>query len=243
MTRWLRRFSVPQQWAHWIYALFFGVLAATGIVIAFSVAGFVVGEAGAMTRLFHRAAAVGLILMVVYYAVFGYKSAGRDMRLIVSWSKNDLKWLWRAATRFYWTGRRGDLPEEGRYNAGQKLNYLGQLVGFGVLTVTGLIMWLGVGGSSAGWFKASVILHDLATVLVVGLFAVHFYLTTMHPLTKESITGMITGKVTEEYAREHHPAWLREVEAGEAEEDDIEGSGYQNGRRDALITGLRRRSS
>src|SRR5665811_1579266 len=102
-----------------------------------------------------------------------------------------------------------------------RLNYLAQLVGFAVLAVTGIVMWLGAGSGSADWFKVSVILHDLATVLVVGLFAVHFYLTTMHPLTKESITGMITGKVTEEYAREHHPAWLREVEAGEAEEDDI----------------------
>ncbi len=216
MTRWIRRFSVPQQWAHWLYALFFSVLAVTGVVIAFSVPGFAVGEAGAATRVLHRFAAIGLIVSAVYYAVFGHKSAGRDMRFIFTWSRDDLKWLWSAATRFYWIGERGDLPEEGRYNAGQKLNYLAQLVGFAVLAVTGIVMWLGAGSGSADWFKVSVILHDLATFLVIGLFAVHFYLTTMHPLTKEAITGMVTGYVTEEYAREHHPAWLREVEADEA---------------------------
>ena len=215
-TRWIRRFSTVQQWSHWIYALFFILLMITGAFLFVPQFGaFAIGAAGLASRLLHRIGAVGLIAAVLVYLIFGFRDLSADMRDLLSPSGEDFKWLAGAVTRYYWGGEKGDIPDEGRYNAGQKLNYRVQVVGFLVLLVSGLIMWLGVGRVSPALFRISLILHDIAAVAVVLLFSLHLYLTTLHPMTKESITAMVTGKVTEDYAEIHHPKWHREVTVSE----------------------------
>lgn len=212
-TRWIRRFSTVQQWWHWIFALSFILATITGAFLFVPQFGaFAVGAAGEATRLLHRVGSAGLVLAVLVYLIFGARDLAADMRAVFGGDRGErTKWLSGAFTRYYWGGEKGDMPDEGRYNAGQTLNYGVQVVGFIVLLVTGLIMWFGVGAVSPGLFQASVILHDIAAIVVVGFFLLHLYLTTLHPMTKESITGMVTGRVTEEYARTHHPRWYEEV--------------------------------
>ena len=214
-TRWIRRFSTVQQWVHWIYAFSFLLLAITGSFLFVPLfRAFATGIAGEASRFLHRVGAVGAIVAVLMYLIFGYRDLVADLREILPWTREDFKWLVGAATRYYWGGEKGDLPNEGRYNAGQKLNYRIQIVGFFVLLVTGLIMWFGAGRVSPGIFQASIILHDIASVFVIGFFLLHLYLTTLHPMTKESITAMITGKVTEEYVKSHHPKWYQQQVTG-----------------------------
>lgn len=213
-TKWIRRFSTVQQWGHWIFALSFILAAITGIFLYMPQFGaFAVGEAGEASRFLHRLGAAGMLLAVLIYLIFGFQDFVADVREVFTGAtpRERIKWLSGAFTRYYWSGERGDLPEEGRYNPGQMLQYGAQLVGFIVLLITGLVMWFGLGRVSPGVFQFSVILHDIAAIVVIGFFLLHLYLTTLHPMTKESITAMVTGMVTEEYAREHHPKWYREV--------------------------------
>ncbi|HBY96043.1 MAG TPA: formate dehydrogenase subunit gamma [Chloroflexi bacterium] len=213
--RWIRRFTPLQQAGHWIFALAFILTMITGAFLYVpAFAAYAIGLAGEASRFLHRLGAAGLFFAVLLYALFGLPLLIRDMREVFSFNAGDRKWLATAPWRYYWTGDRTGLPEEGRYNPGQKLTYRIQVVGFVVLAVTGLIMWLGVGLVPAGLLQASLILHDIAFLVVTGFFFVHLYLSTLHPLTKPSITAMVTGEVTEEYAREHHPRWYREVTEG-----------------------------
>ncbi len=215
--RWIRRFTPLQQAVHWIYALSFLLALGTGAILyvpAFSA--YAVGEAGIATRFLHRLGAGGMILAALLYLLFGFRDLARDLGEILSWSREDRIWLGRAFLRYYWTGDRTGLPEEGRYNAGQKLAYLIQALGFLILAVTGLALWFGAGALSPGLLRLSLLLHDGAAV-VTALFAVlHIYLTTLHPMTKPSITAMITGTVPEGYVQAHHPRWHREVAEGGA---------------------------
>ncbi len=208
----IRRFSSLQQGTHALFGLSFILLMTTGaFLFAPQLQAFTIGAAGLASRFLHRVGAVGLIVAVLVYLIFGYRDFMADLRSIFSWSADDFKWLAGAVTRYYWGGEKGDMPDEGRYNPGQKLYSVIQVFGFVVTLASGLLMWFGAGRISPGLFQASVIVHDIAAVIAVLFFVGHLYMTTLHPMTKESITAMVTGDVSEEYARVHHPKWYREV--------------------------------
>lgn len=211
-TRWVRRFSTVQQWTHALFGMAFMLLIATGaFLFAPQLQAFSVGAAGELSRLLHRVGAVGLIVAALAYLIFDFRNWVADARTLLAWSGEDFQWLAGAATRYYWGGEKGDIPDEDRYNPGQKLYAAIQAIGFGVTLVTGLVMWLGAGAMSPGVFQASVIIHDIAAIIAVLFFIAHLYMTTAHPMTKESIIAMVTGEVTEDYARAHHPRWYEEA--------------------------------
>lgn len=213
----IQRFTGLQISVHWIFALFFMLALLTGAFLylprAFDgrFAAYAIGAAGEASRLLHRLGATGMVLAALLYLVAGFGELARDMRETFSWKGDDTKWLAGAFTRFYWTGDRRGLPAEGRYNAGQKLAYAVQVVGFIVLGATGALMWFGVGATSPVVLQWSNLLHNVAAIFVVGFFLLHFYMTAMHPLTKESITAIFLGTVSEEYARTHYPRWYEEL--------------------------------
>lgn len=212
----LRRFTSLQITVHWIFALSFLLALLTGIfqylphAFGGQFSAYAIGAAGETSRLLHRLSAGGFALAVLLYLIGGFRELGRDMRLIFSWSGDDTKWLIKAPWKFYWNGNREGLPEEGFYNAGQKQAYQVQLIGFIVLAVTGAIMWLGGDYFSATVFQWCVLLHNIATLFTVAFFMLHLYLTTLHPFTKEAISAMFIGTVSEEYAKVHHPKWYKE---------------------------------
>lgn len=211
-TRWIRRFSTVQQWTHALFGLAFMLLMTTGaFLFAPQLQAFTVGAAGLASRLLHRVGAVGLIVAALAYLIFGFRDFSADLRAILSWSGDDFQWFIGAFTRYYWGGEKGDIPDEDRYNPGQKLYSAIQAVGFGVTLVSGLVMWFGAARLSPGFFQASVIVHDIAAIVAVLFFVAHLYMTTVHPMTKESITAMITGEVSEDYAKVHHPKWYEEA--------------------------------
>jgi len=211
-TRLVRRFSSVQQGTHALFALSFMLLMITGsFLFVPQFQAFAVGAAGEAARFLHRVGAIGLIVALLAYLVLAPRDFMADLRTILSWSRADFKWLIGAATRYYWGGEKGDLPDEDRYNPGQKMYALVQVVSIALMLVTGLLMWFGAASISAGLFRASVIVHDISAIVAVLVFVAHLYMTTLHPMTKECISAMVTGEVTEQYAREHHPKWYADV--------------------------------
>jgi formate dehydrogenase subunit gamma len=214
-VRWIQRFTTVQQWTHALFGLSFMLLMTTGaFLFAPQLQAFTIGAAGLASRFLHRVGAVGLVAAALAYLIFDFRNFREDLRTLFSWSREDLQWLTGAVTRYYWGGEKGDMPEEGRYNPGQKLYSAVQAIGFAVTLTTGLILWFGSGVLPPGLFQISVIVHSIAAVIATLFFIGHLYMTTAHPMTKESITAMVTGKVTEDYARVHHPKWYEEVAGG-----------------------------
>jgi len=211
-SRYVVRFSASERLAHWIQFVAFSVLLVTGLFIyAPALQAFTVGRSGEASRVLHRIFAVVFMIAPLIY-LFGNPSAFfSNLREVFSWNADDRTWLTKAWA-YYTYGEASDLPAQGKFNAGQKLNVVVQIVAFVVFVVTGLIMWFGKGAVAPGIFAFAVILHDLAVIAAVCLVILHVYLATIHPLTRESITGMFEGIVTRDYAQEHHAKWLAEVE-------------------------------
>ena len=106
--------------------------------------------------------------------------------------------------------REKDLPEIGKYNAGQKYMFWLMVVCMWVLILTGIVMWRPY---FAAWFpidinRIAVVLHALsAVVLVIGII-VHVYAAIW---VKGTMRAMIRGNVSAAWAKHHHPGWHREV--------------------------------
>jgi formate dehydrogenase subunit gamma len=208
----LVRFSAVERAVHLSYLVAFLTLAASGITLYLpQLAGYTVAEAGQLSRLVHRAAAVLLVASAALYPLLAPRQFRDSVRrTVLTWSRADLRWL-RAAPRYYWTGDPRRLPPQGKFNTGQKLNAVCQGASFVVFVVTGALLWFWGTAVTPAVFRASVILHDLAFVVSFGGFMVHLYLVALHPATRGQIVHMVDGTVSEPFVRHQYPLWHDEI--------------------------------
>ena len=133
----------------------------------------------------------------------------------MAWTKADGRFLRRL--RAYATNREKLEPEEtGFFNGGQKLYFWAIVASAVLFAVTGAVLWFDdVVGRGA--VAVSYVLHDVASVVMLGGFVLHVYEgTAAAPGTLEAMTR---GTVTEAWAWTHHPAWYRAVTGRDPRED------------------------
>jgi predicted RNA-binding Zn-ribbon protein involved in translation (DUF1610 family) len=118
------------------------------------------------------------------------------------WSFNDLKWLilmGLAAVR-----KTIVLPDQDKFNAAEKVNFISVMLACPLFIVTGLMIWL----QSWGW--AAWLIHASLAVLVSPTMLGHIYMATINRETRVGIKGMITGYVDRHWAKHHYALWYRE---------------------------------
>ena len=54
--------------------------------------------------------------------------------------------------------------------------------------------------------------HATLALLTIPPILGHLYLALLHPSTRGALRGVVLGVVRREWAREHHPAWVEQVE-------------------------------
>jgi formate dehydrogenase subunit gamma len=203
----VRRFTGAQRLLHLVLAVtFFGMLW-TGLCLWSPALAEVMNRPLAKQWHFYFAIALGVAFVLILIL------RPRDIRAIArevdSLDRDDRTWL-RGGPRRLFNHR--DAPQQGWLNAGQKLNTavtIGLLI---VLTLTGLLLWLGERNNSFR-FSGTVDVHDIATILIVLLTCGHLYLALVNRTTRASLSGMVDGTVDREWARAHHGRWVAEIEA------------------------------
>ena len=195
MTRYLRRFSRTERTLHWVNALGFFMLLATGLILYLPSLSMAVGRRPLIKDL-HAWSGVGWIAALALVALLGdRRGLLRTARDLDAFDADDVRWL-----------RRRPAPQ-GRFNAGQKVNASLNAAFTVLFLVSGLLLWLGERDTRFR-FASTVILHDglmyVALVLLVG----HLYLALVHPATRHALRGMTLGTVDADWARAHHPKWV-----------------------------------
>ncbi len=202
--RMIVRFSRYQRALHWFVASTFILLAVSGLILLFgrpvliplmgkSAFSALASAAKQGHNLFGPVFIAGLLLLLPAFV--------RDNRPY--WQ--DIVWLLRGG----FLSRR-EIPA-GKFNGGEKL-------WFWLLTVFGLIL------SGSGIFldfpflatdlvqlQFSHVLHAVAAVVIIAFAVGHAYLGSAG--VEGVLEGMTTGCVDENWARQHHPLWLEELEA------------------------------
>ena len=96
-------------------------------------------------------------------------------------------------------------------NTGQKVWQLTVLSTSAVFIVTGAIMWFLRQNLQPQAYQWILSIHGIAFVIVTIMFLVHVYMGVLHPRMKGSLRSMLDGKVTPDYAMNHHRKWYDEI--------------------------------
>lgn len=194
------RFTRTERALHWVHAVSFFAMLATGIVMFFSTLAEAIGRRP-LVKDVHLLTAVVWVVALAGVIGFGNRAAlRRTWAEVESIDADDRAWL---------AFRRP--VAQGRFNAGQKINTI-VTVAFALLfALSGLFLWLGE-RNHAFRFDGTGALHDLLTFASVVLVVGHLYLALIHPSTRHAMRGMTGGQVDLEWAQRHHPKWVAQVE-------------------------------
>ena len=190
----VRRFTITERAAHWLTAIAFFSMLASGLLIGRS------GGFHDVMYAWHLASAGVLIAGLGLLALGGNRRAlartTRDLRRL---DGSDRRWL--AAFPSVMLANAPE-PPAGRFNAGQKLNFL--LISLLLLVLLGTgIQTIVVGPHHNLIFGG----HKLATIAACVLVGGHLYMALLNPPTRPALRGMLTGSVDADWAARHHPLW------------------------------------
>jgi formate dehydrogenase subunit gamma len=192
--RYIRRFTRTERALHWTHALAFFVLLASGLALYLPQLVALVGRRPLVKEIHVYTAIAWLAALSAILVVGDRRHLGATLRELDLFDRDDRRWL---------LGKR---VLQGKFNAGQKLNFW-LTCAFAVLfAVSGFLLWYGERDTRFR-FASTLLLHDglmyVSLVLLVG----HLYLAVIHPATRHALHGITVGSVSEEWARAHHPKW------------------------------------
>lgn len=196
--RLLVRFDSVERAAHWLNALLFLILMATALPLYFGpIAGIAVRRA--LVAEIHTWAGVALpVPLAVCLAGPWGSRLRRDVRRMSRWSADEARWLRSLGSRV--------VHSADKFNPGQKLN--GAFTGGAILVmlVTGVVLkWFQPFPLS--WRTGATFVHDVLAALIFAVVTGHILFALTHP---EAMRSMITGRVSERWARRHAAGWLAE---------------------------------
>ena len=197
------RYSANERTNHWLIAISFILLALSGLALFHPAMYWLTAlfGGGQWTRILHPF--VGLFMFIAFFLLAGRMWG--DNRI----QAHDRQWLRQLGDVV--NNREENLPEVGKYNAGQKVLFFALVVSMIGLLLTGLVMWR---PWLAAMFpinavRAASLLHAVFALVIICLIIVHIYSAIW---VKGSMQAMLRGWVTRGWAWKHHRAWLRDVD-------------------------------
>jgi formate dehydrogenase subunit gamma len=204
-TREIVRYTAGTRINHWIVAISFVLLALSGLAL-FHPALFWLTNlfgGGPWTRILHPF--IGCVMAATFYLL-----------CVKFWRDNYMQqhdWVWLRKIKDVVGNREENLPEVGRYNAGQKLLFFTLVACLIGLLLSGIVIWRVYFSEffSISVIRAAALLHAFFGFVLITAILIHIYAGIW---VKGSIRAMTRGVVTPGWAWKHHRAWFREVGKG-----------------------------
>ena len=196
----LQRYSAGERANHWVVGICFILLALSGLAF-FHPAFFPLTQlfgGGPWTRILHPY--IGVVMMLFFIMMFL-----RFWRLNVM-EQRDVEWLKNVNKMI--DGNDHDMPEQGKYNGGQKVLFWGLVVGMLALTASGVAMWRAWLHLPVDMVRVASVVHAAAAVWMIGLIIMHVYAAIW---TRGTLRAMLYGTVTRAWAKQHHRGWYRKM--------------------------------
>jgi formate dehydrogenase subunit gamma len=208
------RYTGPARVNHWITATSLVLLALSGLALFHPSLFFLTNlfGGGQATRAIHPW--LGVLLFFSFSGLFL-----RFWRANL-WEHTDNVWLMRL--RDVLAGHEENLPEVGKYNAGQKIVFWSMSILIIALITSGLAMWDEYFGAylSIDQKRLAALAHSAVAVVIICVWIVHVYAAIW---VRGTISAMTRGQVTGGWAWRHHRKWLRELVSGRPKDQDKAG--------------------
>ncbi|OYV39448.1 MAG: formate dehydrogenase subunit gamma [Rhodospirillales bacterium 20-64-7] len=199
------RYTTAQRINHWITALCLILLALSGMSLFHPGLFFLTAlfGGGPATRAIHPW--FGTVLLLSFGILF-VRFFHHNL-----WRREDTAWVGRIGDVI--SNHEENLPEIGRYNAGQKLVFWLMSLLILVLFVSGVVIWdqYFFNLTTIPAKRVAVLAHSLAAVAIIGVWIIHVYAAIW---VRGTMHGMMRGSVTPGWTFRHHRKWLRELARG-----------------------------
>lgn len=201
----VERYTAPARANHWVTAICLVLLALSGLSLFHPSLFFLTGlfGGGQLTRTIHPW--MGVVLFFSFSGLF--------LRFWKAnlWRSVDSVWLSRV--REVLLGHEENLPDVGKYNAGQKLMFWSMSVLILLLIATGLVIWdqYFATYTTIPTKRLAVLLHALGAIGIICVWIAHVYAAIW---VRGTMGAMTSGRVTGGWAWRHHRKWLRELVSG-----------------------------
>jgi formate dehydrogenase subunit gamma len=198
----LTRYTPPERVNHWITVILFVLLAASGLAFFHPAFWFLTPILGGGTwaRILHPFLGV---LMFISFGAAALRYWG-DNRI----ETHDREWMKHVGD--FINNRDTNLPEIGKYNAGQKYVFWTMVICIILLLLSGVVLWRPY---FAGFFAIPVIriaavVHMLSAFFLIVAVLAHAYAAIW---VKGTVRAMTRGTVSHGWAKHHHPLWYRKM--------------------------------
>ena len=208
------RYETATRLNHWFTAACFVLLLLSGLSMFHPVFFFLSAlfGGGQWTRAVHPW--IGLALTASYAGIV--VQFWRDNL----WDQDDAAWLGKIDRVL--VNDDENVPEVGRFNAGQKFVFWAMALLIPVLLFTGIVIW------EVYFFaftpieaqRVAVLIHSLAAIAAIIVWIVHVYAGIW---VRGSLRAMTEGYVTPGWAFTHHRKWLRRLASPESATERVAG--------------------
>jgi formate dehydrogenase subunit gamma len=216
-SREIPRFRRSERELHWSIAIPFMVCLASGIVIKLFFnhlhAQLLVHSALLWV---HRISGACLVLLPPLSAWRHRKDLSLylyNIKRAWTWTLDDIKWLLLVGPATL--VRRVKLPDQHKFNAGEKVNFMSLMLTYPVLVTTGVLLY------TPGVNFLSFIVHVSVAILSAPLIFGHIFMAVVNPDTRVGLSGMFSGNVDREWARHHYAKWYAENFGDDAEPEPM----------------------
>jgi formate dehydrogenase subunit gamma len=196
----LQRYTASERANHWLVGICFILLALSGLAF-FHPAFYPLVQlfgGGTWARVLHPF--IGVLMAAAFVVMFF------RFRALNVMTDADREWLSRV--REMVDGNDHNMPEQGKYNGGQKMLFWLLALCMLVLMVSGLFMWRAQFSFPVDLVRLASLAHAVAGVVIIALIIVHIYAAIW---TKGTVRAMWYGTVTRAWAKQHHRAWYRQM--------------------------------
>ncbi len=200
------RYTPIERANHWLSALTFILLALSGLAF-FHPAFYPLTQlfgGGGWARILHPF--IGVVMTLSFGIMFFHYR--RDNGITAA----DREWL--GHVREMVDGDDRNMPEAGKFNGGQKLLFWLLVASMVLLILSGIVIWRAYFTFlfPAWIIRLSSVVHAVAATVIIALIIFHIYAAIW---TRESMDAMLYGWVRRAWAKQHHPAWFRQITGGD----------------------------
>jgi formate dehydrogenase subunit gamma len=196
----LQRYTAEERANHWIVGITFILLALSGLAF-FHPAFYPLTQlfgGGVWARILHPI--IGWLMMIGFVLMFFRFKALNKME------PADREWLDRVGEMM--DGNDHNMPEQGKYNGGQKAMFWAMSVCVLLLFVSGIILWRAYFTFPVDLVRLGAVVHAAIAAIMIAMIFVHVYAALW---VKGTVRAMVYGTVTRAWAKQHHRAWYRQV--------------------------------
>ena len=199
------RFRRGERMLHWAIAVPFVVCFATGMVLKLFYALNPDGISRDVLSFVHKVAGGSFAVFPTLAVLYNWRDLDihfYNVKIGWTWTLDDVKWLFLMGPATF--SSRFTLPDQRKFNAAERLNFMAVMVTYPLFAATGIVLW------TPGIHFLPWVAHVGAAAMVVPLVLGHVYMALVNPETRVGLSGMLHGHVDREWARHHYTTWYRD---------------------------------